>query len=247
MTTSALGGMNEVATAEHHLRAQWLRLRSWIGGLDHDATQSPSVLGGWTVADLVAHVGRAMDTLGAAQPTAPGTVPLTLAEYLGTYPGRSQEVAELTRDLAREIADHPLEAVDRMADRALAQLAVLRGLAPDPVVQARRGPVLLSTMVASRVLELVLHADDLARSTTQVPASPGQDPLDPAAVQFVADLLLEIVVDRGGWSLEVVDPLAWVRLAGGRVELTVDTLSQSLQTRYTSDSLPDLGTVLPLL
>src|SRR5665811_2141159 len=76
----------------------------------------------------------------------------------------------------------------------------------------KRQPVLLSTMVTSRLLELVVHADDLVRSTRLVaPGDPG--PLEAGAVTVVADALLDVLVDRGGWAVEVVDPIAWLRLA----------------------------------
>ncbi|WP_024285754.1 maleylpyruvate isomerase N-terminal domain-containing protein [Cellulomonas sp. KRMCY2] len=233
----------ELGRIEDVLRAQWLRLRPWVHGLEEDARELPSVLGGWTVEDLVAHLGRAMDALTHARPSAPGTVPLTLGEYVGSYPERAVEIAATTRELAAEIRDDPLPAVDRRVEAALAQLAVLRDLGPDPVVQARRGPILLSEMVLSRLIELVVHADDLARSTHR----DGPGPVLPEALALVADALLEIAVDRGGWNLEIVDPIAWVRLACGRVPLTVDALAAALQPTYASDSLPDLGTVLPLL
>ena len=110
------------------------------------------------------------------------------------------------------------------------------------MVQARRGPVLLSTMTVSRVLELVVHADDLARSVPR-----GVDPVEPGALQLVADALLRVVVARGGWDLEVSDPRRWVRLAAGRQPYDLDELAIALHARYTSDAVPDLGRMLPLL
>src|SRR5665811_1162775 len=98
----------ELAALENLLRAQWLRLRDWVDRLDLAVDTEPSVLAGWTVAELVAHLGRAMAALTPAQPTPPGTVPLTLAEYVGTYPGRSAEIRELVRDVAAQIASDPL-------------------------------------------------------------------------------------------------------------------------------------------
>ncbi|QGQ20379.1 hypothetical protein GC089_15770 [Cellulomonas sp. JZ18] len=63
----------------------------------------------------------------------------------------------------------------------------------------------------------------------------------------MADELLAIVVARGGWDLEVTDARTWVRLAAGRITYDVDVLADALRARYTSDAVPDLGRVLPLL
>lgn len=240
----------ELAAARHALHAQWDRLRPWIGEMVDAGTGTvASVLPGWTIAELVAHVGRAMDALAACEPLPVGTVPLSLAEYLGTYPGRADEISQVTRELAVEIADDPLAGVDARMHAAFARLDEL-GPA-DRVVQARRGPVLLSTMTVSRVIELTVHADDLARSVvaarrlTRLPAD--QDPVDPEALDLVAQALLRIVVARGGWDLEVVDARAWMRLASGRTPYDVDALAAALQARFASDAVPDLGRMLPVL
>jgi len=231
----------ELADARTALHAQWDRVRSWVGEVvDDDVADDPSALEGWTVAELVAHLGRAMDALAGCVPVPDGTVPLSLGEYVGTYQDRATDIAETTRKLAAEIAADPLTAVDAHARAAFARLDELGP--DDHVVQARRGPVLLSTMAVSRVLELVVHADDLARSVPR-----GPDPVDPGALRLVADALLDIVVARGGWSLEIADARLWVRLAAGRQAYDVDLLAVALHPRYTSDGVPDLGRMLPIL
>ncbi|WP_019135949.1 maleylpyruvate isomerase N-terminal domain-containing protein [Cellulomonas massiliensis] len=240
-------GAAELRAASQALRAQWDRLRPWLRDVvDDDAAAHPSVLDGWSVADLVAHVGRAMDALTACSPLPAGTVPLSLGEYLGTYAGRAAEIAETTRTLAAQVAGDPLRWADEQAAAAFARLDALGP--SDLVVQARRGPVLLSTMTTSRVVELVVHADDLWRSVRRIPgAGPGEDPVDREALAFVAGALLTLVHERGGWDLEVDDARAWVRLATGRESYDVDLLARALRPRYTSDAVPDLGRVLPLL
>lgn len=221
------------------LRAQWDRLRGWIPAIVDD--HQPSVLDGWTVSDLVAHLARAISMLARLEVVPAGTVPVTLGEYIGQYQNRAEEVAAVTRHLAAEIAADPLAAIDTMADEAFARLEQLRGA--DVVVAGRRAPIRLSDVVISRLLELVVHADDLERSVDL----PGGSPIDDDALDLVADELLRIVVARGGWSLEVAEPLLWVRLACGRITYDVDLVAEALRPTYSSDSVPDLGLELPLL
>jgi uncharacterized protein (TIGR03083 family) len=195
--------VDELTTVEDAFRQQWLRLRAWAGDLDPAELRRPSPLEGWTVADLIAHLGRTMDALAAVQPTPPGTAPMALSEYVGAYPGRAHEIADITRELAATISDDPWAAVDRMAAAAFAQLTTLRDLARDPVVGARRGPILLSVLVISRVLERVVHADDLVRSLPDGPPAAGEaGPLHPPAVTLVSAALLDNAVDQAGECVE---------------------------------------------
>lgn len=237
----------EISTA---LTAQWDRLRTWTAPLGDDllgARDRPSALEGWTTGELVAHLGRAMEALTVCVPAPPGTVPLTLAEYLGTYPDRAEHVAAATRELAREIAHAPLTEVDALARAALARLGEL---GPDGrlVVQGRRAPVTLRDMAASRLVELVVHADDLAASLVgTVDSAREASPVDRTAQRIVADELLRIVTTRVGGPLEVVDARLWIRLATGRERYDVDALARAVSTQETATGVPDLGRVLPVL
>lgn len=232
----------ELAELEDVLRSQWLRLRRWIGELDEESVRRPSVLPGWSVADLVAHLGRSLDALAACQPAPAGTTPQTFAEYIGRYADGAESIDRTTRALAAEIAEDPLGAVDALAAGAFGQLTVLHDLAPDPVVVARRGPIHLSAMIVSRVLELVVHADDLLRSLDRDDA----DLIEPVALRLVSRALLAAAVHREGGDVEVVDHLTWVRLACGRTPADDDVLARALRSRDGAASLPDAQS-LPLL
>lgn len=233
----------DLATTDRLLRAQWLRLREWLDQLDDDATAAASVLPGWTVAELVAHVGRGLDALAVTQPADDDAHPVGLGAYLALAGERAASIDAITRRLAREVAADPLAALDRHAEDAFAQLQTLRALASDPVVRTRVADLRLSELALSRLVELVVHGDDLDRS---LPDQPGDIVLD-EALAVVADALLQVVTDRGGWELEVVEPRAWVRLACGRTPLDADAVGAAVRPRYTSDSTPDLTGVLPIL
>lgn len=237
----------DLATASALLERQWRTLRAWLGGVLGEESgrgpviDAPTVLPGVSVVELVAHVGGALDALAVAEPATPGIAPLTLAEFFSAFRDRAEDIARSTRAMAADVAPAPLAAVDRMAAAAFARL---RALGPeDRVVQTRRAPIMLSDMALSRLVELVVHGDDLDRSIPR----PGEHPIDPEALQLAAEALLGIVIARGGWSLELKEPLLWVRLATGRLPEESDRLADALSARFTSDSIPDLGRMLPLL
>ena len=228
----------DLARVSEIVREQWRTLRSWLGEIDvHD--ERPSVLEGWTVAELVAHLARCQLQIPAAVEAPPGTNAQSLAEYLSGYAPDAELVAAGTRETAVQIAADPLAEIDLLARRAW---EALEAFGPtDRVVLAKRGPILLSDLVITRGVEFVVHADDLARSLGVKP------PVTRAALDLIAEAFLDVVVTRGGWKLEVTDPLLWVRLAAGRQPYDVDELAKALQATYTADSVPDLGTLLPLV
>ena len=204
----------ELRTATTLLEKQWQTLRGWLGRVvdDDDAggvLAAPGVLPGFTVAELIAHIGRSLDVLAQTAPADPGVLPLSLAEYLGAYRDRAESVARTARSYAEEIAAAPLRTVDRIAAAAFLRLA---DLGPDDcVVQTRRAPIMLSGLVVSRLVELVVHGDDLARAL-DAPRHPG----DREAVSTVATVLGVAYGELTGGPPMVSQPLTWIRLAAGR-------------------------------
>ncbi|WNB85313.1 maleylpyruvate isomerase N-terminal domain-containing protein [Cellulomonas sp. ATA003] len=237
-------GLLRATTALHD---QWAALRPWVRDLLDDVPDTaarPSVLAGWSVADLVAHLGRAMDALTAVTPAPPTTTPLPLRAYLAGYAAGAATIAEVTRSLAADIADDPLTHVDRMVEAALEHLAALGP--HDRVVVARRGPITLTDMVVSRVLELVVHADDLARSLPER----GPAALDPGAVHVAARSLVEVLQRAGGPPVRRLhDPMGWVRLAAGRGPLAGEGLDDAVAAAVetSSGTAADVARHLPLL
>jgi uncharacterized protein (TIGR03083 family) len=231
--------------------------------LSADDLDRPSVLPGWSVRDLAAHLVVVADSVRhlEALPSTAGV--LSISEYLAGYAARADRITGLTQEAAVEIVDLGV-AYDERWDAALHHLASLAGTEK---LLARRAAARTADFVATRVVELVVHADDLARSV------PAREPpaLPPAADRLVTRLLLDVLAIRHpGRSVEVrvppvaavqclpgprhtrgtpanvveTDQLTWVRLAAGRFGWG-DAVAEGLVSA--SGQRADLSAVLPLL
>lgn len=234
-----------------------------LDGLTSSQLSGPSVLPGWTVRDLSAHLVVVADSVRHLEPLGPTAGVLSLGEYLAGYAVRADRIDTLTHDAADELADIPAAYRQRW-QAALERLDGLRGVEK---VLARRGAARLADFLVTRVLELVVHADDLARSVPQ--AVPARMP--DGAVALVARALADVLADRyAGRALEVrvppvvavqcmpgpshtrgtppgvvqTDPLTWIRLASGRRTWAEAVADGSVSA---SGVRADLSAALPLL
>jgi hypothetical protein len=198
-----------MANSTEILREQWTELRSWIeesGLLDHRNEQS--VLEAWNVHELVTHIGRSFLALTVLGPDA-GAKPITLRDYLSNYAASAQEIADGTKELARSFAGDLLGGIDNCARLGFRTLDSLRV----DVVRGPRGAILLDDFVITRLIELVVHGDDLARSVPSISAPPLID----KAVQAVSTAFVDAYVEVTGLSPAIDDHLDWIRRASGRV------------------------------
>ena len=191
--------------------------------LSSDDLARPSVLPGWSVRDLAAHLVVVADSVLHLEALPPTAGVLSISEYLGGYAARADRITGLTQEAAAEIADLGTAYDDRW-EAALHHLASLAGTEK---VLARRAAARTADFAATRVIELVVHADDLARSVTA--ESVGADDLarsvsehepaglPPAAERLVARVLLDVLATRHpGRSVEVrVPPVAAVQCLPG--------------------------------
>ncbi len=190
------------------LRRQWQELRAWLEEVDAlGRADVPTGVGDWTVSDLVVHLGLGLSLVTGIAPAPEGTVPITLREYVAAYPPAAAAIAGQTEDLQAELGDDVLAGLDRIAEEAF---AALEGITT-PVVLARRGPITREDYVLTRLVELVVHGDDLARAL-DAPRHPG----DPEAVVTVATVLALAYGEVTGGPPDAGQPLAWIRLAAGR-------------------------------
>jgi uncharacterized protein (TIGR03083 family) len=167
----------------------------------------PVGLGDWTVRELVAHLGLGIGLSRFVAAAAPGTVPLSLGDYVRAYPPASQQIAEMTREIMASFGDDLVGGFRRTAAEAFGAIDAI----PGDVLQARRGPIARDDFLLTRLLELVVHGDDLQRALGRTDA-----PLLPAAVATVSDALATAYVERTGTPAQGAG-LEWIRRATGRV------------------------------
>jgi uncharacterized protein (TIGR03083 family) len=238
-------------------------MRDAVASVPPDRWDNPSVLEGWTVRDLMAHLARALTATTAAEPVVGRVVAQSIADFLGGYAASAAAIARATRVLAAQESAPPLDVID---DAWAQTSAHLDRLGPaGGVVVGRRGPIRLSDLVLTRLLEVVIHSDDIVRSLGAGP------PLFSADVERAAvRTLLEVLAERQpGKAVEVrvppyaavqcvagprhtrgtppnvveTDPWTWIRLAAGR-----DSWGTALEsgTVTASGARSDLAPLLPL-
>ena len=216
------------------LRSQGEHLVRWFGTLPDDGYGRPTVLPGWDVRTLLAHLvlvyqgaARALD-----RPTAERAVPA--ADYVRRYRRDVEQIAASTDAVAADRSGRDL------VDALRAAVTELPGhLGGSRTVVGGRGPISALDWVRTRVVDAVVHCDDLNRSVPDVEPVP----VDPAALATAVRTLAEIIAAQApGRSVEVrippliavqavpgprhtrgtppnvveTDPLTWLRLATGR-------------------------------
>lgn len=204
-------------TAEAYLwttfSGAYVVVRDWVAALDDVTLRTPSVLDGWNVGDLAAHTSRAASTLPGLTIASRNTTPWSVAEYIGAYAAGATAVAERGRQSVggpdRTVAD----LVDAM-DTALTDAAVaVEAWTADPVIDGAVGPIRGTDYLITRTLEVVLHADDLARSLPDGAPLSLPKPAMRSAVRALANTLTE---RHPGRSVEVrIPPHAAVQAIAG--------------------------------
>lgn len=242
------------------VRDQTAAIADWLDGIPGGDFARPSVLPGWDLRTLLGHlvvtVSGAVDVLGTR---APGAV-TPVAEYVTRY---RRDVADVEQRTRAATADRP-PAELLAALRAADPLAAATGVAPATVLSAPRGPIRADDWLATRAVELVVHADDLSRSLPERrPVS-----LERTALAAATRLLAEILAAQApGRSVELrvppfvavqaiagprhtrgtppnvveTDPVTWVRLATGRIAWVDAPVSASGQRADLSGHLPVLS------
>ena len=82
------------------LRRQWALLRGWLADNDVLAARDRRRAAGWTLGDLVAHLGFGLAMVPESKAAPSGTAPISLARYIVQYQPAAPVTAEKTRELA---------------------------------------------------------------------------------------------------------------------------------------------------
>ncbi len=240
----------------------------WLGELSEEDFTRPSVLPEWDIRTLTGHLvlihvglARVLD-----QPTKAAAIPAH--ELVRRYRRDVDQIRAFTLAATGDktgaaLVEELETSVDSLTDRLLGD-----GNLP-LVIETPRGPGTLSDFVATRIVDVVVHADDLSRSL------PDRQPvkLERRALSICSRTLTSILAGQHpGRSVEVripphaavqcgigdpgpthtrgtppnvveTDPVTFLRLATGRI-----TWSEAIQTgRVAASGLrADLSPVLPL-
>ncbi|WP_162453502.1 sterol carrier family protein [Phytoactinopolyspora mesophila] len=215
-------------------------LRGWLERLPEPEWARASELPGWTMADLAAHIGMVADSIDALSVAPRGENPKTIGGYVSGYEAAAESVADMTRAIGDKVGRGPSEILAVIDERFGAAVSRVQevGLS-DQVVLARRGPIRLGDFLLTRVIEIVVHADDFTRSLPTARAAV----LPRDAQRLAVRALLGILAERApGRTVEVrvpphaavqcvegprhtrgtppnvveMEPLTWIRLAAGR-------------------------------
>jgi hypothetical protein len=166
--------------------------------------ERPSALARYSTGGVAAHavhgVRRLVQLLGDPEP--PAEHPLALADYFGpnriTAPSDDDPLFVALREGAESAARHGPAALLASATTARDELARLLPVTPwrraIPVVRVPGGTTTLSDYLRTRVLEVVVHGDDVLAS---VPGLIGPDP-PVAAVEVCLGVCLELARRRLG-------------------------------------------------
>jgi uncharacterized protein (TIGR03083 family) len=239
-------------------------LTGWLAAVPDDDFGRLSVLDGWDVRTLVGHVLlvhvallRSVDRPANDRPSPPH-------EFVKRYRRDVAMIAQSTREMTGERSAQELRA--KLVEAASLIEAKLRD--PHPrVIDTPRGVTTMADFLTTRLIEVVVHSDDLSRSLPEREPVPLQRAALAGATRALAEILagqapgrtVEIRVPpfiavqaidgprhTRGTPPNVVetDPVTWLRLATGRVEFG-EALHQG--SASASGSRADLTRYLPVL
>lgn len=202
--------MRHRPTAAEALLDQSQALDAWLQALPTEAYARPSVLTGWDVRLLVAHLVLIERGLARVLGQASREKPLPPYAFVARYRPSVDAIATSTQDTA---AGHTGPELTAQLGASLDVVAAALAGGYPAVVQAPRGPLRAEDWIETRIVELVIHADDLNRTFPEREPVP----LVRSALGRTARCLAGMLADaHPGRSVEVrIPPFAAVQCGVG--------------------------------
>ena len=188
-------------------------IHAWLGELSAAEYARETVLPGWDTHALLAHLDQLLEGMLTVLAKPAREAPLPNAVLVGRYAEAADEMSQRVLDHAAAYQAPVL--LDRLAATLDRVPGVLDALGAGPAaVASARGPVAPADFVATRVVELVVHADDLSRTF----AEREPVPLVRSALGVTSRTLADILATRHpGRSVEVrIPPYAAVQCSAVR-------------------------------
>jgi uncharacterized protein (TIGR03083 family) len=244
--------------------AQSTALSEWLDDLPADAFAAVSVLAPWDVRTLVGHVVLVQRGFVEQLATRSDEEPLSAAEFVLRYRPDVAQIVERTLSMTADRT--PGELISMLRDTS--EIITTASQTPDrAVLRTGRGPTTALDWSRTRIIELVVHCDDLSRSLPDAPPLPIHRDALATATRTLAEILAAQAPGRSvelrvppfvavqavegprhtrGTPPNVVetDPITWLRLATGRLEFGAAVADGTVRAR---GGRADLTPYLPLL
>jgi uncharacterized protein (TIGR03083 family) len=238
-------------------------LAGWLAGVPAATFARPSVLPGWDLRTLIGHVVASKDGLASYLSIhADGTGrPIAAADYVRAYAAAAPDISAASVEATGDAT--PAGLVERLRE----PVRQSDGTSDGTVLAAPRGPITAYDFARLRVLDLVVHCDDVSRSVPEREPVPWHRPALADTTRALAEFL---AAQAPGRSVELrvppyiavqaipgprhtrgtppnvieTDPVTWLRLATGRQSFA-DALARNAVRA--SGTRADLTDHLPVL
>lgn len=187
-------------------------VQAWLSDLDAADFDRPTVLDSWDVRTLTGHLLLIVDGLIATLERPSRQRPIPVHEYVRRY---RRDVTMINNATEETTADSTgPELVTRIGDSLdVLETRLVDGPPLPKTVDAPRGPSSTVDVIATRIVDVVVHADDLSRS---LPERPAIDLQRPALSTCSRTLTTILAGQQPGRSVEVrVPPFAAVQCGLG--------------------------------
>lgn len=138
-------------------------LVEWLGQLGEADFATPSVLPGWDVRTLTGHLLLITSGLLRVLDHPSGSPPVPLALWVRRYRRDVEQIQAATTQATGDQSGAEVVALLTTSLEALRERLADEGALP-AAVETLRGPSVTADFLATRVVEMVVHADDLSRS-----------------------------------------------------------------------------------